>query len=88
MSLDAVKAFDRLWRDALFFKVKIKVNCLNVVILLKLYYDKLQARVKINNLLSVLFPLMRGLKEGGLLSGDLFNCFIDNLIVECCNSGF
>ena len=88
LSLDAVKAFDRLWRDALFFKVKIKVNRLNVVILLKLYYDKLQARVKINNVLSDLFQLMRGVKEGGVLSGDLFNCFIDDLIFECCNSGF
>ncbi len=61
-----MKAFDRLWRDALFFKLKIKVNCLNVVILLKLYYDKSQARVKINNLLSDLFQLMRGVKEGGV----------------------
>ena len=31
---------------------------------------------------------MRGVKEVGVLSGDLFNCFIDDLIYECCNSGF
>ena len=30
---------------------------------------------------------MRGVKQGGVLSGDLFNCFIDDLILECCDSG-
>ena len=87
VKLDAVRAFDRLWRDALFFKVKLKVNFLSVVILMKVYYDVLQARVKINLLLSDLFKLKRGVKHGGVLSGDLFNCVIDDLIIKCCNSG-
>ena len=42
IKLDAVKAFDRLWRDVLFFKVKLKVNFLSLVILMKVYYDVLQ----------------------------------------------
>ena len=88
LKLDAVKAFDRLWRDALFFKVKKKINYLCVVILLKIYYDNLQARIKIDKLLSHGIQILRGVKQGGVLSGDLFNCFIDDLIVECCNSGF
>ena len=85
--LDAVKAFDRLWRDAL-LKVKKKVNFLSIVILLKIYYDTLQAKVKINNIFSKFIELQRCVKQGGVLSGDLFNCFIDDLIIECCNSGF
>jgi hypothetical protein len=28
------------------------------------------------------------LKQGGVLSGDLYNCSIDDLIIECYNSGF
>jgi hypothetical protein len=88
MKLDAVKAFDRLWRDSVFFKVKQKVNFLSMVILLKIYYDGLQARVKINISLSKLFKLKNGVKQGGVLSGDLFNCSIDDLIIECYNSGF
>ena len=86
--LDAVKAFDRLWRDALFLKVKKKVNYLSIVILIKIYYDTLQAKVKINNTFSKSIKLQRCVKQGGVLSGDLFNCFIDDLIIECCNSGF
>ena len=87
LSLDAVKAFDRLWRDALFLKVKLKANYLSVVILLRIYYDVLQARVKINGILSKFIKLNRGVKQGGVLSGDLFNCVIDDLLIECCNSG-
>jgi hypothetical protein len=87
IKLDAVKAFDRLWRDALFLKVKDKVENLSVVIILKTYYDVLQAKVKIKNILSRLIKLKRGVKQGGVLSGDLYNCAIDDLISECCNSG-
>jgi hypothetical protein len=88
MKLDAVKAFDRLWRDAVFLKVKIKVNFLSMVILLKIYYDQLQGRVKIKRCLSKIFKLKNGVKQGGVLSGDLYNCSIDDLIIECYNSGF
>jgi len=88
MKLDAVKAFDRLWRDAVFLKVKIKVNFLSMVILLKIYYDQLQGRVKIKRCLSKIFKLKNGVKQSGVLSGDLYNCLIDDLIIECYNSGF
>ena len=87
VQLDAVKAFDRLWREALFFKLKKKVLNLNSVILLRIYYDKLQAKVKINNSLSSSFKLSRGVKQGGVLSSDLFNIFIDDLINVCVGSG-
>ena len=46
-----------------------------MVILLKIYYDLLQAKVKINNCLSKVFKLKNGVKQGGVLSGDLFNCY-------------
>ena len=88
LKLDAVKAFDRFWRDNVFLKVKKKVNFLSMVILLKIYYDILQAKVKINNCLSKVIKLKNGVKQGGVLSGDLFNCALDDLIIECYNSGF
>jgi hypothetical protein len=68
--------------------MKIKVNFLSIVILMKIYYDSLQAKVKIDDILSSFIKLKRCVKQGGVLSGDLFNCFIDDLIIECCNSGF
>ena len=49
-----------------------------MVILLRIYYDVLQTRVKINGILSKLIKLNRGVKQGGVLSGDLFNCVIDD----------
>ena len=86
VSLDAVKAFDKVWREALWFKLKNMNIKLNLIILLKLYYDKLASKVKLGNFLSALFKLIRGLKQGDVLSGALFNTFIDDLIRECCES--
>ena len=52
--LDAVKAFDKLWRDALFLKMK-KLNiAINYIIILKVYYDSLFGKVKTNNKFSIL----------------------------------
>jgi hypothetical protein len=80
VSLDAVKAFDKVWREALFYKLKkLKIN-INLIILLRIYYDKLASKIKLGSFLSVLFKLLRGLKQGGVLSGALFNTFIDDLI--------
>jgi hypothetical protein len=87
--LDAIKAFDNLWRQALFLKLKKSGKfTLSTIILLKVYYDKLSSKIKINNVLSKLIKLTRGVKQGGVMSGALFNFFIDDLIQECIQSGF
>jgi hypothetical protein len=86
--LDAIKAFDNLWRQALFLKLKKSGKfTLSTIILLKVYYDKLSSKIKINNVLSKLIKLTRGVKQGGVMSGALFNFFIDDLIQECIQSG-
>ena len=86
--LDAIKAFDNLWRQALFLKMKKSNNIiLSAIILLKTYYDKLSSKIKINNILSKLIKLSRGVKQGGVMSGALFNFFFDDLIHECCQAG-
>ena len=59
---------------------------LSPIILLKIYYDKLATKIKINNILSKNFFLLRGMNQGGVLSGALFNFFIDDLIEECYQS--
>ena len=43
-----------------------------MVILSKIYYNLLQAKVKINNCLSKVFKLKNGVKQGGVLSGDCY----------------
>ena len=55
---------------------------------MKVYYDSLAEKVILNNLFSILIKLSRGVKPGGVLSGSLFNSFINDLIVECYESGF
>jgi hypothetical protein len=44
--LDAIKAFDNLWRQALYLKMKKYGILLSPIILLKTYYDKLAAKIK------------------------------------------
>ena len=62
-------------------------SILSTIIILKIYYDKLSSKIRINNVVSKLFNLARGVKQGGVLSGSLFNFFIDDLIQECCQFG-
>ena len=61
---------------------------LSAIILLKTYYDKFSSKIKINDKLSSIFKLIRGVKQGGVLSGSLFTYYINDLIDECCHSGF
>ncbi|CAF1063514.1 unnamed protein product, partial [Brachionus calyciflorus] len=82
-SLDAEKAFDRVWRYGLFFKLIKKIN-ISYWVLLKIYYDSAAAVVSLPNILpSVEFDIETGVKHGGILSPFLFNTFIDDLIDEC-----
>ena len=67
--------------------MKKKDILLSAIIILKTNYDKLSCKIKINNILSDLFSLKRGVKQGGFLSGTLFNFFINDLIEDCYNSG-
>jgi hypothetical protein len=85
--LDAIKAFDNLWRQALYLKMKKKDILFSAIILLRIYYDKLAGKIKVNNKLSTIFILSRGVKQGGFLSGTLFNFFINDLIEECYKAG-
>ena len=66
--LDAIKAFDNLWRQALYLKMKKGKYALNSIILLRVYYDKLSGKIKRNSELSKLMKLARGVKQGGVLS--------------------
>ena len=59
---------------------------MNKIILLRIYYDTLQSKILNNRELSKLFKLWRGVKQGGVLSGSLFNFFINDLIELCCNA--
>ena len=79
--LDAVKAFDKIWREALYYKMIKSEFLIDYIIILRIYYDKLVGKIKINEMFSGLFKLTRCVKQGGILSGALINFYIDDMIL-------
>ena len=87
-TLDAIKAFDCAWREAIFYKLKVKGVNINLIIILKIYYDTLESKIRNNNQFSNNLKLSRGVKQGGVISPFLFNILIDDLISECYKSNY
>ena len=80
--LDAEKAYDKIWRDGLFFKLK-DIMPYPLWMLFKKYYDSSKGCLFVDNIMSGSFPISCGLKQGGLISSFLFNFYINDLLVEC-----
>ena len=77
--IDFEKAFDSVWRLALWNKIlKYSVNgkCFNVIVNM---YDGIKARIKANNMFSDCFPCKRGVRQGENLSPFLFSLFLNDI---------
>ena len=88
-SLDSEKAYDSVWRDGIFFKL-IEFIRPQFWLILKNYYDQSDGILKINGkLCEEIIVIRRGVKQGGILSPQLFNFFIDELIkkISCLGIG-
>jgi len=84
-SLDAEKAFDKTWRDGLFYKL-LPIMDITFWYILKIYYDSSEGTILLmNNCLSELFNINVGVKQGGFLSPSLYDKLIDDLIKQCVN---
>ena len=77
--LDAAKAFDKLWRDGLFYKLMPRTEA-GVWRLLHQYYSESYAVVNVEGFRSDVFKINEGVKQGGALSSFLFNFFLDDLL--------
>jgi hypothetical protein len=82
ISLDAEKAFDKLWRPGLFYKLIKRLSNQDWLVL-KEYYDKSNACVENIGKITGLFMVVNGVKQGGVLSPFLFDIYIDELIETC-----
>ncbi|CAF0953632.1 unnamed protein product, partial [Brachionus calyciflorus] len=74
--------FDKLWRDGLFLKLIEKLTP-RFWLILKLYYDSSNGCVSLNSVVSKIFKIYCGVKQGGVLSAFLFNIFKNDLIESC-----
>lgn len=81
-SLDAQKAFDKLWRAGLFKKLK---NSIPEIFWRTLYnyYEASKIVVKFDGKKSNPIKITDGVKQGGILSSYLFNFYINDLLKSC-----
>ena len=79
--MDAAKAFDKLWRHGLFFKLNDKISSYLWRILFK-YDNESFIIVNVDNPESGTLKTTEGFKQGEILSPFLFNFFIDYLLLE------
>ena len=82
VSLDASKAFDKLWRHGLFYKLIDEIEDSIWRILFR-YYQLSKVCVMFNNEKSIEFLITEGVKQGGVLSPYLFNLYVNDLIKSC-----
>ena len=77
--LDASKAFDRINHDTLFKKLVNRNVPAYIVRLLVFWYSHQQMFVKWGNVMSSVFTVSNGVRQGGVLSPYLFNVYMDGL---------
>jgi hypothetical protein len=82
VSLDAAKAFDKLWRAGLFHKLIGKISEASWRAIYA-YYQRSQIVVSHNGERGPLTKTEEGVKQGGILSPHLFNFYINQLLLAC-----
>ena len=79
--LDASKAFDRLVHSGLFLKLIQRNVPLIFLDILEAWYTGLKCRVKWNDSFSAWFDITAGVRQGGVLSPDLYSIYVDDLLI-------
>ena len=78
--LDASKAFDRLVNSGLFLKM-IEINLPKIFIdIIICWYDGLFCQVLWDGTYSDWFPVIAGVRQGGVLSPDFYGLYVDDLL--------
>lgn len=77
--LDIAKAFDKIWHEALIYKL---IQCkfpARLIHLIHSYLCNRQLRVRLNNALSDLYNILSGVLQGSALGPTLFNIFFNDI---------
>ena len=85
--LDASKAFDWLVHSGLFIRLMEREIPVQFLRLLISWYGGLMCRVKWDGHLSNWFAIKAGVRQGGVLSPDLYSIYVDDLITKLKHSG-
>ena len=80
-SLDATKAFDRVNHYTMFTILYRRGLPAVFVNLLINWYNKLSAQVRWNGLMSRVFCVKSGVRQGGILSPSSFNVYVNSIVV-------
>ena len=78
--LDASKAFDRLIHSGLFIKMMNKKVPKVFLDIIMTWHDGLQCRVRWDGIYSEWFEITAGVRQGGVLSPELYCLYVDDLI--------
>ena len=78
--IDFSKAYDRINRQLLWYKLSRLGISDQFIHVLKSLYSKVQCTAKINGFVTDWFNVSVGLKQGCILSPVLFNAFMDDLV--------
>jgi len=86
--LDASKAFDKVLHNGLFLKLINRKVPVGFVRLMKNWYSRLCCMVRWNDITGAAFPVLCGVRQGGILSPFLFAIYVDSLISDLRQSGY
>jgi len=87
MCLDLKKAYDSVWREGLFTRLKKDGVPSKLVSLVKMWYTNVKARVRVNDVESDWFKSKVGVRQGDTLSSLLFNIFINGIVEKVKEGG-
>ena len=86
-SLDVAKAFDRVNHNVLFLKLMKRLLPVNIVMLIVSWYRNSAASVCWDGVMSNIYHVTAGVRQGGVLSPLFFAVYVDDLILSVQQKG-